>query len=395
MIRAALVALVPPLLAAACGGEPGAPEQAAPDEAQVARAVQAGLGWLERAQEEDGSFSLSRWNPHHGRPALEGFSKEDRWFDPAATALVILAYAAAEHPAMTQPQDSSYRRALRWLLARQLDDGRFGYSEHEVDRYFVHRLRKRSLFSPEGAGYKARTIHMFNHAVAAAALAEAYRVSRDPALRAPWRRALRHLVHDEHPEYVWTSYFDPYSDVAVVPYVLIAAKGATRAGLAREAEPILEPALDFLDRVTDEATGRTAMFSEHPYCFDGHDSTAINAYCRRLLGQDPAEPPLSLALASIAQAPLDWRAPGDLTDHHRALGAVVNHELWFHGFFALAGVPDGAGFRTRVLALLLANQCREGEQAGSWDPIGVWDRVGGRIYATVMAIRTLAAARRT
>ncbi len=46
--------------------------------------------------------------------------------------------------------------------------------------------------------------------------------------------------------------------------------------------------------------------------------------------------------------------------------------------------------RERVGQLLLDNQRRGHEFKGSWDPIGVWARVGGRIYSTAMAVRTLA-----
>jgi hypothetical protein len=72
---------------------------------------------------------------------------------------------------------------------------------------------------------------------------------------------------------------------------------------------------------------------------------------------------------------------------------VVNHDLWFHGLVALQGAPgEGAPrFRAEVRRLLLAHQARAGDLAGSWDPIGVWDRVGGRIYSTAMAVRALSA----
>ncbi|MHC5011319.1 MAG: hypothetical protein ACYTG6_10265, partial [Planctomycetota bacterium] len=216
---------------------------------------------------------------------------------------------------------------------------------------------------------------------------------------APLRRALRHIEEDEHPEYVWTSYYDPFSDIGVVPYVLIAASAAAAAGLEHEARPLLEPALDFLGRVTDPDTGRTVMLGEHTHCYDGHDSTAINAFSRRLLGEAPDARPLALSLASLADAPLEWRAATNLDPHHpvdEPLGAVVNHEFWYHAARAFEGTPGPAaeGFIARLTSLLVANQEVDGEREGSWAPIGVWDRVGGRIYATAMAVRTLAVGRR-
>ena len=38
---------------------------------------------------------------------------------------------------------------------------------------------------------------------------------------------------------------------------------------------------------------------------------------------------------------------------------------------------------------LLPAQRREGCEAGSWDPVGVWGSEGGRIFATAMSILIL------
>ena len=209
---------------------------------------------------------------------------------------------------------------------------------------------------------------------------------------------MRYLAHDEHPDYVWTSYYDPYGDMGVVSYVVLAARAAADAGLTREAAPLLEPALDFLGRVTDADTGRAAMMAEQPHCFDGYDSTAINAFCRRLLGASATEAPLSKTLDVLAGAELAWR-PASALDHghglDQPLGAVVNHEFWYHATCAFAGLDtsDAVRYRDRVASLLVRHQRDAGRTRGSWDPIGVWARIGGRLYATCMALRTLAARR--
>ena len=33
---------------------------------------------------------------------------------------------------------------------------------------------------------------------------------------------------------------------------------------------------------------------------------------------------------------------------------------------------------------LLAHQVQDGELRGSWDPIGLWDKAGGRVYTTAL-----------
>jgi hypothetical protein len=178
---------------------------------------------------------------------------------------------------------------------------------------------------------------------------------------------------------------------------MLAARAGHDAGLVAEAAPLLATGPDFLDRVTDAATGRTRMQSDHPACFDGDDSTAINAYCRRLLGEAPDSTPLRALLASLVRRDPAWvaptlPAPPGPESFHVHLGAVVNHDAFLYGTRALAGAPGarGAAYGRAVTDLLLDNQVASGPEAGSWEPIGVWDRVGGRIYATAMAVRTLA-----
>lgn len=378
---------------------PGAvgPAPARPAATAQARedAVRAGLAWLGKAQEPDGSWDLVRWNPWHGRTGLPGFSEEDHWFQPAATGLALIAFLEALPPA--QPLDEPLRRGLERLVAWTRADGRIGHDEAEVDAWFVQEVKVPGLEHPEGPGYKARTLHTFNHACALAALALAAGRPDGAAWRGPLARSLAYTVADEHPEYRWSTFLDPESDIGVVAYVALAARAARDAGLVEEARPLLEALPDFLDRVTNPATGRTAMLSDVPVCFDGDDSTAINAYARRLAGQSSEQAPLSMALASLAgreprYVPAEIQAGAGHEAFHAHLGAVVNHDAWTYGIRASAGAASARvlSWREAVRALLIRNQVPTGPQAGSWDALGVWDRVGGRLYATSMAVRALA-----
>jgi hypothetical protein len=360
-----------------------------------AEAIEAGLAWLEEAQEHDGSWDLVRWNPWHGRTGLHGFSEEDHWFQPGATGLALLAMLEAR-PAADAP-NAAMLRGLKRLVAWQREDGRIGHDELEVDAWFVKMLGAPGFEGHGGPGYKALTIHAFNHAVAMAALAVAASRPEGEAWRDAARKALAHCVADEHPEYSWSAYLDPESDIGVVAYVALAARAGVDLGLTAEAGPLVEALPHYLERVTDPATGRTRMLAEVPVCFDGDDSTAINAYARRLLRQDPASSPLSLALASLAARSPRWAAavlpePEGVHAFEAHLGAVVNHDAWTYGVRALEGASGEAGraWRDAVRALLVRNQVRSGPHAGSWEPIGVWDRVGGRLYATAMGVRCLA-----
>ncbi len=399
---------------------PRQPDPAPVTDAERLKAVEAGLAWLARAQEHDGSWDLVKWNPWHGRTGLYGFTEEDHWFQPAATGLALLAFLEAATAAGELTEGTL--RGLARLVEWQREDGRIGFDEEEVDEWFRRMLGVPGLHghsvaevraaghgpaaprasghgappADDGPGYKALTIHSFNHAVAMAALASAARRADGAEWREPARRALAHAVADVHPEYRWSAYLDPEADIGVVAFVALAARAGADAGLVADSRPLLEALPDFLERVTDPETGRTRMLSDNPACFDGDDSTAINAYARRLLGEAPDSTPLARALASLSAGEVRWQeavlppAEGP-SSFHAHLGPVVNHDAWTYGVRAMAGAPGApaAAWRGAVRALLSRNQVADGPQAGSWEPIGVWDRVGGRLYATAMAVRAL------
>lgn len=385
------------LLAAAACSEPVADSTSS--DSAVDAAIASGLRWLARTQEADGSYSLHKHNPHHGRPGIAGFYEEDHWLDVAGTALVLLAQLECGVPLEEDGQPTSAGRALAWILKHRLPDGRFGYDEAEADRYFVDELGQRSLTHPHGPGYKALTIHQFNHAIATAAVAEVYRRTRDDDLRGPLRAALKVITKHEHAEYVWPSIYDPYGDVAVVPYVVQAAVAARAAGLEAESAPLLDPLIDFLDRVTDADTGRTVMLRDDaPWDFDGIDSAALNARCRRMAGQEPRAERLRPVLLLVASTRLSWDAFTPQKGDHgtqRSVGPCVNYELWHAGAYSLHGIDlaSARAFRSTLRGLLLTHQARHLTLAGSWEPDGIWSRVGGRVYSTAMALRTLAVLR--
>jgi hypothetical protein len=375
--------------------EPARPAPAPVTDAERAKAVAAGLAWLERAQEPDGAWELAKWNPWHGKTGLHGFTEEDHWFQPAATGLAVLAFLEAAPPGGTLPAPAA--RGLARLVKWQDEGGRIGFDEEEVDTWFRENLNVPGFRGHGGPGYKALTLHSFNHAVAMAALASAARRADGAAWREPARKALAHAVADEHPEYRWSAYLDPESDIGVVAFVVLAAHAGKDAGLDAESKPLLDALPDFLERVTDPETGRTRMLSDNAACFDGDDSTAINAYARRLIGQAPTSAPLDRSIASLAAKAPAWEEaklppPEGPSAFHVHLGAVVNHDAWTYGVKALEGAPGAKApaWRAAVRALLTRNQVSDGTHSGSWEPIGVWDRVGGRLYATAMAVRALA-----
>ena len=53
------------------------------------------------------------------------------------------------------------------------------------------------------------------------------------------------------------------------------------------------------------------------------------------------------------------------------------------------GGDDADTWRKQMVAAVSKGQHKDGEFAGSWDPVGPWGEQGGRVYATAMAVLAL------
>ena len=71
----------------------------------------------------------------------------------------------------------------------------------------------------------------------------------------------------------------------------------------------------------------------------------------------------------------------------------VDYYYWLWGTGALHqwGGPYWTEWKAAVEQALVPNQRRDGNFAGSWDPVGPWGQDGGRIYATAAAALALEA----
>ena len=71
-------------------------------------------------------------------------------------------------------------------------------------------------------------------------------------------------------------------------------------------------------------------------------------------------------------------------------GGTIDPYYWYMGSPATyqAGGKAWRLWHGKLVTEVAAHQRTDGNFAGSWDPIGVWDADGGRVYAT--ALHTLA-----
>ena len=75
----------------------------------------------------------------------------------------------------------------------------------------------------------------------------------------------------------------------------------------------------------------------------------------------------------------------DLPRWDEASGSV-DMPRWFLGSAAVSRIGDGswAAWNAALVREIAGNQSREGEESGSWDPIGPWARDGGRVASTAL-----------
>jgi len=359
------------------GGGGLRPERPAPEE--PAPVIRRGLDWLVRHQDGDGRWDLDGFPKHdpvedpfgpggaarRARPRGVGLCRHDE----GGTALAVLALLDAGYDgqgrrgsARVAARQRAVRRGLRFLQRRQRADGAIGHAARRM---------------------------MYHHAIATLALARAYAATDDPGYGRAARCALRFLLDTRARDGGWR--YGPGAaagDLSVTAWVALALDAARRAGL--EVSPSVRSSLrdwiaartDFTGRAGYRTPGGPSAKPEgRPVGAGWHLPTlsAAAVVARRRLGARVSASRLAEGRRLCAAAPPDPRA--------------VNRLYWYFGARALATDGGAAWDRWRAAAqeTLLEGQRRDdGPDHGSWDPEGPWGPDGGRVYATALALMTLA-----
>ncbi|GAB4143319.1 MAG: hypothetical protein Fur0037_10880 [Planctomycetota bacterium] len=322
------------------------------------RAISGALRWLAAHQSEDG-----RWDS-------DGFMKHDAegvpcdgpgnpMHDVAATGLAMLAFLGDGNTLRRGPYRQNLKRAASWLRSIQGEDGLFGETKaHDF---------------------------IYDHAIASFAICETYGLSGYRVLKRTAQRCLDYLAKHRNPHSVWRYQpRDADNDTSVTTWALLALKSGKDFGLAIDEEAFGAVAR-WYDSVTSEdgMAGYTKrgerssrMPGDHARRFPperGEAMTAAALLGRLALGQDPKDAVLAAAAARILAKPPDWKPE------------AVDAYYWFMGTAAMTRI-GGDGHRKWAAGLLqiVDHQRHDGNAAGSWDPVGVWDGQGGRIYCTAL-----------
>ncbi|MCY2961544.1 MAG: terpene cyclase/mutase family protein [Planctomycetota bacterium] len=383
-------------------------------------AVLQGLRWLARHQNADGSWSPATLNENCpcDDPAYNPKRPYGRLYDTGLTSLALLAFLGAgfSHESKLDLVDTTtarrhkigtiVKKGLQWLVARQNPDGSF-----TPDRAFL-----------------------YNEALAAMAVSEAYGLTQARPWREPAQRSLDFLQRAQRPSPTGVGLWgwryasrmdieqfhrgagsqdaeqskDLYdADTSVTGWAVMALKSGQLSGL-RVSPDALAGGLAFANHVTQlgadgrptglagyldaqgagaKVTGPNDQFVYHPA------SMAALGMCIRIFGNhDPEDPFLKPAAEQIVKD-----LPAVSKD-----GLSLDYYYWYYASLALNQVdgPDApkrsgrywpAWNKAMVDALLgLQSQEKRSCTSGGWMAPDRWSLDhGGPLYATALNVLTL------
>ncbi len=406
----------------ACGGTPDGPvattettglttpaeaviggSQPIPDE-QIRASIEESLQWLVRHQAPDGHWSshdfLSSCGDEQGPCRhLEPASAPDprgvgfAGYDVGVTSLAMLAFLGHAHT-HRDGEIAEFRQAVRsammWLLAQQVEGDDPTTS---------------GLF---GAPLTGNEEWVYNHALATRAICELLVLSRDrPRLAGPAEAAVRWCLRAQNPGYGWKyGYRTGKNDTSVTGWMVLALQAAQGASLQRvlqipheEFEPAFEGAQRWFRSVTSSESGVTGYESpgdegarlvalgldDYPYSKQLPSMTAVALLGHFFSGASRGDTQVEKAAELLGDELPEWRP------RQGRLRSKVNQLYWYFGTTALFiyGGDRWKVWDNSVTRALIEHQRSGGCADGSWDPIGEWGIVGGRVYSTAIGALTL------
>jgi hypothetical protein len=239
---------------------------------------------------------------------------------------------------------------------------------------------------------------MYNHAIAALAMAEAYGLTNATVYRAPAQKGIDFITLAQNPYLGWRYHVKPGdNDTSVTGWCVMALKSAEISGLTT-ARTGFDGARAWLERVTDKETGevgytglgrvdvvvpgRNEKWGPHP------SMTAVGLLCRIYVDQNAADPLLEKAARRIMKDLPVWNEAGHTVDSY----------YWYYATLALYLYKDGPGawawksWNDAMKDALIPHQKtrKAGCADGSWDPdVDRWGFAGGRVYMTAINVLTL------
>jgi len=342
-------------------------------------AVMAALKWLARHQGPDGGWGAESFNRQCSGGACGGGG--DSSYDIGVTSLSLLAFLGGRYTQLTKefpdPLDRQQmlrfgdvvKRGLQWLILHQ---------------------------DPEGCVGERGTKYMYNHAVAALVLSEAYGMTASQPLRESAQKAIDFLIASQNPGKGWRySAKCGDSDSSVTGWAVMALKSAELSELSFPKGPAFDGAINWLNEATATngyyrtgyiskedgkvyVPGKNEMWDDHPAL------SAVSVMSRIFIQKNKREPALTAVTLLASDLPV-WKQN------------KVDFYYWYYASLALFQYdgPEGPMWKKwnepMVNAIVPHQKGKaDGCRSGSWDPQDDrWGFEGGRVYAAAINALTL------
>ncbi len=343
-------------------------------------AVLEALKWLARHQSADGSWSADHFSDACVTGKCSGGGVNS--YDTGLTGLSLLAFLGAGYSHLSKDEFRDPAMPSRWL--------KFG----DVCKKAVRWLMEHQ--DPEGCIGERGEKYMYNHAIAALAISEAYEMTAAPMLKHHAQKAIDFLVAAQNPGKGWRYRAKcGDNDTSVTGWCVMALKSAESAGLDFP-RSCYDGAIAWLNEATEDggyypvgythkAQGKTIIPGKNEN-FDGHHAmAAVSVMSRIFMNKNKKEPALNAVLLLTGDLP-KW-GPGSTTDFY----------YWYYASLAVFQYDGPKGpmwgkWNEPMKNALVPNQKTKKDNCenGSWDPKDErWGCEGGRVYMTAIGAMTL------
>ena len=320
----------------------------------------------------------------------------------------------------TKATESAVDLALQWLAYHQEPDGHWDTMKYAANGKVDTGLSALALLAFLGAGHTEKvgqykenvqlavgwlknqwkTSSGYHLAMTALALSEAAGMADIPDTRTAAQNAIDfvtevHQQGDGSEKGAWRyGPKPPVCDISVSGWFIMALKSAKVSKL-KVNQASFEGAWNFLNKLEIKNSGPDNGYgpaSRYYYTYDDgkgfivskHRDSAIGILCRQFLGAKKDELQSSVELfVSDGGTPVWGDNP---SRNHPCTSGGTDLYYWYYGTLAVfqQGGDVWKRWNEDMKKALVVNQCKQGDNTGSWDVIGVMSERWGRVGQTAL-----------